>query len=506
MTGTGVPFDLARADAAGGPGGAVPGCALAIDGAAAIMITLLLIAFHLLGLASAMHAAVTNRTAQGAVAWGVSLTTLPVLTVPLYWVFGRRKFEGYVEAWNDRQKDVEGLIAHLRDVLEPYAVEGKARLPNYAAMSRIAGTPLLSGNDVVLFVDGQTTFASILSGMARAQRYVLVQFYIVHDDGLGRRLKAAMIECARRGVEVYFLYDEIGSKGLPRTYLDDLGAAGVNYSRFNSTQGRRYRFQLNFRNHRKSVIVDGLETWVGGFNVGDEYLGLDPEIGPWRDTHVHITGPAAQLAQGVFLADWYWAKRTIPQWSWTPRPAPSGANVKAMVVPISPARDLESAQLFFVHALNSAKERIWIATPYFVPDPAVTTALRLAALRGVDVRIIVPRASDNVVVDLAAMWFMHELGDAGIHFYRHGRGFMHQKVFLVDRNVSTVGSTNFDNRSFRLQFEVNALLVDEPFAEEVANMLLVDLANSEPYEPSLKNQPRLKRIAASIARLAAPLL
>ena len=471
------------------------------------VLSLVVLLFHGLGFLSSIHAVMTNRTAQGAIAWGVSLNTFPYLTVPMYWVFGRRKFEGYVEAWRERQQDVEALGAKVHDALDPYEIESLERLPNYDALKKIAHTPILRGNDLQLLVDGQATFDSVIDGLSRAQSYALVQFYIVRDDGLGRRLKMAMIDCVKRGVDVYFLYDEIGSKDLPRSYLDELESAGVLYSKFNSTQGRRNRFQLNFRNHRKSVVIDGFETWIGGHNVGDEYLGLDPKVGPWRDTHVHIIGPAAQLAQLVFLGDWYWAKRTAPEWSWEPKAAPSGGDALAMVIPISPVTDIESAQLFFVHALNAAKDRIWIATPYFVPDPAVMTALRLASMRGVDVRVIFPLKSDNPVLDLATLWFTEELDGVGIRFYRHVPGFMHQKVFLVDDDISTVGSTNFDNRSFRLQFEINALMVDKPFASEIEKMLQNDLEKSEPYDPaSLHASSFLKRLAVSVARLTSPLL
>jgi cardiolipin synthase A/B len=471
------------------------------------MLSMLVIAFHALGLLTSIHAVMTNRTAQGAIAWGVSLNTFPYLAVPFYWVFGRPKFEGYREAWRVRQKDIEALTARAREVLEPFTVPSVERLPDYQALKTLAHTPLLRGNDVELLVDGKATFDSILHGLSRARQYALVQFYIVRDDGLGRRLKAAMIDCVKRGVDVFLLYDEIGSAGLPHAYLDELEAAGVKHSKFNSTQGRRNRLQLNFRNHRKSVVIDGLETWLGGHNVGDEYLGLDPKIGPWRDTHVHVTGPAAQLAQLLFQADWYWATRTMPEWSWEPRAAPSGRDVQAMVVPFSPVDDVEAAQLFFVHALNAARSRIWIANPYFIPDPAVMAALRLSAMRGVDVRVIIPAKSDNPVLDLATRWFMEQLDGVGIRFYRHLPGFMHQKVFLVDDDVSTVGSTNFDNRSFRLQFEVNALFLDMPLASQIERMLLHDLEQSEPYDPaSLRRASFPKRLAVSVARLTAPLL
>ena len=435
------------------------------------------------------------------------MVTFPYLTVPLYWVFGRRQFEGYVEAWQKEQHAVEKLVSEVRQALQPYEIPTFDRLPNYEALKKIAHTPLLRSNDVQLLVNGDATFDSILAGLSRAERYALVQFYIVRDDGLGRKLKDAMIDCARRKVDVFFLYDEIGSASLPQTYLDELTAAGVKHSKFNSTRGWRHRLQLNFRNHRKNVVVDGLECWIGGHNVGDEYLGLDPKIGTWRDTHVHLVGPAAQLAQASFLADWYWAMRTLPDWNWEPRAAPSGADVAAMVIPFSPIDTIESVQLFFVHALNAARKRIWIATPYFIPDPAVMAALRLAAMRGVDVRIIIPKKSDNPIVGLAALWFIGQLDGIGIRFYRHHPGFMHQKVFLIDDDVTTIGSANFDNRSFRLQFEINTFFVNEPFASEVEQMLAHDMAQSETYDPaSLRRASLLKRFAASVARLTAPLL
>lgn len=469
--------------------------------------TFVVIVTHLLGLASSVHAVVSNRTAQGAIAWVVSLITFPYLALPLYWVFGRQRFAGYREAWSDRQSELGGLIEGLREGQAPFELTELEGLPNYEAIKAFANSRCVRGNDVALLVDGEATFDGIIAGIERADQYLLIQFYIVRDDGLGRRMKAAMIAAAKRGVKVFFLFDEIGSHDLSRDYLADLEAAGVRQSRFHSTRGRWNRLQLNFRNHRKTVVVDGRECWIGGHNVGDEYLGLDPKVGPWRDTHVHIVGPAAQQAQAIFLGDWYWAQRSLPELDWTPRSAPSGADVGVMVVPIAPTTRIETAGLFFVHALNAARDRIWLATPYFVPDPPIITALQLAAMRGVDVRIILPKKSDNPVVDLAAIWFAEQLDGLGIRFFRHTRGFMHQKVFLVDEAVSTVGSANFDNRSFRLQFEINALVVDRAFAREVEAMLTRDFERAEPYDPgSLRTASFERRVAASFARLASPLL
>jgi len=471
------------------------------------MIVLVVLLFHVLGLLSSIHAVMSTRTAQGAIAWSIGLNTFPYVAVPMYWVFGRRSFEGYVEAWQERQEEVESFAAEMRERLEPFAVETLERIPNYEAMKRLAHSPLLRGNDVTLLVDGDATFDSIFAGLAQAEHYALVQFYIIHDDGLGRRLKSALIDCANRGVQVYVLFDEVGSMGLPKSYLAELEAAGIQQSKFNTTQGAHNRFQLNFRNHRKNVVVDGKVTWIGGHNVGDEYLGLDPKVGHWRDTHVRIEGPAAQVAQTMFLGDWYWAKRTIPDLDWEPKAASTGADVMAMVLPIAPIDDIETAQLFFVHALNAARDRIWIATPYFVPDEAVMAALRLAALRGVDVRVIVPEKGDNPLVDLAARYYANELDDVGITFLRYTDGFPHQKVLLVDNDISSVGSPNFDNRSFRLQFEINALVVNEDFGRQLEAMLENDMAHATPWDPNdLSDASFVRRLAVSVARLTAPLL
>jgi len=471
------------------------------------MIALVVVLFHVLGLLSSVHAVLTTRTAQGAIAWGIGLNTFPYVAVPMYWVFGRRSFEGYVEAWKDRQDEVERFVAEMHDQLRPFAVETLERIPNYQAMKQLARSPLLTGNDVTLLVDGEATFDSLFGGLARAEHTVLVQFYIIHDDRLGRKLKKALIECAQRGVKVYLLYDEVGSMGLPRTYLAELEAAGIQQSKFNTTQGAHNRFQLNFRNHRKNVIVDGRVAWIGGHNVGDEYLGLDPKIGHWRDTHVRIEGPAALLAQASFVADWYWAMRTIPELIWVPQTAASGADVRAMVLPMAPTDTIETAQLFFVHALSAARDRIWIATPYFVPDQAVMAALRLAALRGVDVRIIVPDKSDNPVVDLATRWYAQDLADVEIRFLRYTDGFPHQKVLLVDDDVASVGSANFDNRSFRLQFEINTIIVDDGFGRQMEAMLENDMEHADPWDPKeLRDAPFTHRLAVAVARLTAPLL
>ncbi|MBT8441228.1 MAG: cardiolipin synthase, partial [Gammaproteobacteria bacterium] len=448
----------------------------------------------------------TTRTPQGAIAWSVSLVSFPFVAVPAYLVFGRSKFEGMVDALEDRRDEIEELLAEFYENLKPWAVESNARSGDYRAIRELSRVELTRGNSAKLLIDGDATFDDMLAGIAAAREYALVQFYMFHDDGLGRRMQQAMIERAKAGVRVYMLYDEVGSKGLPQRYVDELREAGVEVSSFKPTQGARNRFQLNFRNHRKMVVVDGKVGWVGGHNVGDEYLGLDPDFSPWRDTHVRLEGPVVMQLQAVILGDWYWATREFPQVSLEPRAADNG-DVQAMIFPSAPSQRLETAGLFFVGALNSAETRIWLSAPYFVPDEAVIKALELAALRGVDVRIVTTGKSDNLVVSLAAFHYMDQLRDLGIRFYAFTPGFLHEKVVLVDDDVSAVGTANFDNRSFRLNFEVMALIADRDFASEMVAMFEADFAHAVEIDPAeFDKKPFWWKLGVNLSRLAAPVL
>jgi cardiolipin synthase len=462
--------------------------------------------FYVAGIYFAVEAAMKTRTAQGAVAWSVSLVSFPFVAVPAYLVLGRSKFEGMAEAFEDRRDEFERLLADIRDEMKPWEIPPADAPSWHNAITQLSRMSLTRGNRADLLINGDATFDSILAGVAAAEEYILFQFYMFHDDGLGRRVKDALSERARAGVRVYVLYDEIGSGGLPATYADELRAAGVEVSSFKPTQGSRNRFQLNFRNHRKMVVVDGKAAWVGGHNVGDEYLGLDPDFSPWRDTHVRLEGPVAQQLQMTILGDWYWATREMPEVHWSPRAA-SDNDVKAMIFPFGPTGQFETASLFFVSALNTARERIWLSTPYFVPDAAVMKALQLAALRGVDVRIITTGKPDSWPVYLAAFHYMEELAGLGIRFYAYKPGFLHEKVMLVDDQLSTVGTPNFDNRSFRLNFEVTAVIVDENFAREMEAMFEADFAHAETVDPeSLKDQPLWWWVGVKLSRLAAPVL
>ncbi|MDO1528403.1 cardiolipin synthase [Fulvimonas sp. R45] len=459
-------------------------------------LTLVVALVHLAGLCAAAHAVMHTRTPQGAFAWALGLALLPWITLVPYLYLGRRRFLGYV-VQHRRHRHQLALTQPRGD-----GTAAPACAP-YAALCAMLDTRFHPGQQLRLLVDGEATFAAILAAIAQARHCVLVQFFILRDDGLGRRMQQALLERAAAGVDVCVLYDGIGSHALPRHYVETLRAGGVAIHPF-ATRQRHSRFQLNFRNHRKIVVVDGAVGYLGGLNVGDEYLGLKPPLAPWRDTHLELRGPAVGELQRSFAEDWHWVTGALPPLR-TPPPGRGGAHT--LVAATGPADRQESCSLFFVAAINAARRRLWLTTPYFVPDHAVMAALRLAVFRGVDVRVLIPSRADHAAVFLASALHARDAVRAGMRVFRHGPGFMHQKVLLVDDDTAAVGSMNLDSRSFRLNFEIAALNVDPAFAAAVEAMLRTDFGHAaEVAEAEYDDAPWLRRLAMHVARLFDPVL
>ncbi len=444
----------------------------------------------------------STRTSQGAVGWVVFLIAAPYLGVPLYLFLGHHKFNNYLIA----RRDSEQVIDSLRDFANANAPETETVIP-VEPFERIAELPAVRGNSMQLLIDGEQTFEALFAAIDAAQTYVLVQFYIINDDGQGRALRERLIAAANRGVSVRLMFDAVGSAKLKAGFLDPLREAGVEMADPEQARGPKNRYQLNFRNHRKTVIVDGTIGFTGGFNVGDEYMGLNPKFGDdWRDTHAVLRGPIISQLQLIFAEDWHWAteQNIVQGLEWEAPYAPE--NMTGMIMPTGPGDDMETGALFFFSAIVAAKQRLWIASPYFVPDTDVLTALKHAALRGVDVRILVPEVIDHTIPWLAAFAYFDEIRAAGVEVWRYDSGFMHQKVVLVDDGLAAIGTTNMDNRSFRLNFEAMALFFDSRAAEATAQMLEADFARSFRLEKNLAEQPAKVRYGAPIARLFSPVL
>ncbi|KAF3995923.1 cardiolipin synthase [Glaciimonas immobilis] len=457
---------------------------------------------HIAGVVAAAHALMHTRTSQGAVAWVFGLVLLPYFTLLPYLFLGSKHFTGYVELHHSR-------MARRRRLDDPEQIALTAQFPphpaaqRYAAISAMLGVPFLSGHQMALLINGEATFKAIFAAIAAAEHYVLVQFFIIKDDPLGRRLQAALMERARAGVKVYLLYDGVGCHDLPGSYCNDLRASGVQVHPFASRRWRN-RFQLNFRNHRKVVVVDGWRGFVGGLNVGEEYLGNKPPLSPWRDTHMALQGPAVSDLQLAFDENWHWI--TGQQLPLLP-PRVTDGQATSLIAATGPADAQETCSLFFIQLINAAQKRIWLTTPYLVPDSALIAAMQLAVFRGVDVRILLPSRPDHRTVFLASTLYAHEAVRAGIRVFRYKPGFTHQKVMLIDDDTTVIGSMNLDNRSLRLNFEIAALTIDTAFATEVEAMLRDDFTLTKEIElQDYIHTPYLTRVLMHVARLFGPVL
>ena len=463
-------------------------------------------AIEITAILTAVMAVRDARTPQGAIAWAISLVTFPLASLPLYWIFGRRKFHGYVDTMRAVDERFRQLLERKHDLPEVRKIsERNSPHAPRCSYETMADIPFAGGNGLELYTSGKATFDAIFEAIESARESLHIQFFIVHEDGLGKRLRDLLVRKASQGVAIQFLYDEIGCHTTPERFWQSMRDAGIEVHPFHTTKGRGNRFQLNFRNHRKIVIVDHHTAFVGGHNVGDEYLGISKQFGGWRDTHMKIAGPAV-LGVGIsFARDWYWATGVLPDLGHSFPPTGGDADVLAFAT--GPADPLETCSLMFIRAINSARKRFWIASPYFVPDSSVTKALQLAAMRGVDVRIILPHKADHLLVYLAGFSCISELQMDSIRVYRYRQGFMHQKVFLADDDLAGVGTANLDNRSFRLNFEITMLVEDADFSKRIEEMFLADFAASEEVgTEEYDHKNILQQTVIRFARLFSPIL
>ena len=459
---------------------------------------------QLMGIITSIFALLSTRTSQGTIAWVVTLIAFPWLGVPAYLFFGRTRFNGYVTARVEDEKDFRNKLGFFSKDIDPFLLNISNKNNDLAAFEVLAKLPFSQANRATLLVNGHQTFDDIFKGIDDATDYILIQFYIINDDRLGNLLLNSLANAVKREVNVYFLYDDIGCYQLSENFLRKLRLSGINVNSFHSTRNIQNRFQLNFRNHRKIVVVDGQAAWLGGHNIGDEYLGKDPKYPNWRDTHIRLEGPSALGVQLSFVEDWHWATDVGLQLNWTPKTV-KHYDQRVLILPSGPSDPFETASLMMQQAMHVARKRIWIASPYFVPDEGVQQALRLAAIRGVDVTILIPEKPDNILIYLSLFSFVTGVMKAGVKILRYQKGFLHQKIFLVDDYLAAVGTANMDNRSFRLNFEITAIVDDKTFASQVENMLLEDFSHSsELLIEEVESKPLWFTILSRAAYLSSP--
>lgn len=471
-----------------------------------LVITLAVISVHGVGVVYALQAAEKAHTAQGGLAWALALVFVPWIALPAYAILGPPDMERLAENLGEARAEAHKRFVRARPVRAPAGDEDAER--RRYALERLSPLPLVNAPPPTLLIDGDATFDAVVAAIDSAERTVFVQFYIWRDDALGRRLQQRLIARARDRLRVCVLYDRVGSHTVSRKFWDAMRVEGVEVRPFEVTRPLERLLRLNYRNHRKTVIADGRVAILGGPNVGVEYLGLDPRYGPWRDTAMLVAGAGAAAVEAVFLEDWLWTGGApVAEDPARAEPDPGVAGAPTLILPSGPADPQPTCSLFFCHLITEARRRIWIATPYFVPDLDVMTALKLAAVRGVDVRILIPDRPDHIVVWLAAFGYAEEAMRSGIKLYRYNPGFMHQKVCVVDDWAAAIGTVNLDSRSLRLNFEVTAVVFDSDFTREVSSMLLADFAFARLYDARAHAERRAwVRVLGPAARLLAPIL
>ncbi|MEO8757317.1 MAG: cardiolipin synthase [Devosia sp.] len=442
-----------------------------------------------------------SRTSQGSIAWILSLLILPFPMTLIYAIFGLKLFDDYAAVQTHSGRVLRKIRAAKTKILDQPATD------EWPVLANVSQLPFLAGNEVELLIDGKATFVSMFAGISRAEKALLIQFYIIHDDELGREFADRLIERAKAGVRVYLLYDDVGCFWLPRAYKQRLRAAGIIMCGFN----HRHRFlrllgptRIQYRNHRKVVVADGKEAWIGGLNVGDEYMGRDKKFGHWRDTHVRLKGPSVLAAELSFREDWQWATGEVL--SNLPASTEIAGDQSVLIMPTGPADKLESCAIAFDDVIGQSKTRLWIVSPYFVPDVSMETALFAASMRGVDVRILIPEKPDHRIVWLASIAYALRMVRHGIAVYRYPSGFLHQKIILVDDELAGVGTVNFDNRSFRINFEITMWFTHDRMVKDVEKMLNKDFADANKVDGDEVRLNFIMRFLTQAARLLSPIL
>ncbi|EDL64193.1 cardiolipin synthase [Bacillus sp. SG-1] len=472
--------------------------------------------FVVLNIAFASVVVFLERRDAGATwAWLMVLLFIPVLGFVLYLIFGQNLTRKRLFQWDDIKKiGIEELISRqVKEIKDEHfafrdsTISTNKELIYMHLMNNEA--VLTQDNDITVFTHGEDKFDALINDIESAKNHIHFQYYILRRDALGKRILSALAAKAEQGVKVRVLYDEMGSRTLNKSFFRELIKAGGEVEVFFPSRIPYINPRLNYRNHRKLVIIDGVVGYVGGFNVGDEYLGLNPKFGYWRDTHLRLEGSAVLAMQTRFILDWNQASasrnihlehRYFPE-------ANFKGNAGVQIVTSGPDSEWEQIKNGYIKMISSAKESIYIQTPYFIPDASLLDALRIAALSGIDVRIMIPNKPDHMFVYWATYSYIGEMLKAGARIYIYDNGFIHAKTIVVDNETSSVGTANIDVRSFRLNFEVNAFIYDIELSQELGSIFHDDIQLSRELtmEEYLK-RPLWIRFKESISRLLSPIL
>lgn len=459
-----------------------------------------------------------RRNPASSWAWLLVLLFIPVLGFLVYLIFGRNSGREKMfkeKAEYDHQVYFEYLFRDERSVgrikQQKEIIENGGRLIEAEYLTDLAYMHLNSGSWVTFnnalerYIDGKSKFEALIQDIRSAKEFIHLEYYIWRGDDLGKRLVRELAKKAREGVEVRLLYDGIGNAGLPKDFFHELHEAGGYTAAFLP----RFLVRLNYRNHRKLCIIDGKIGYIGGFNVGDEYLGIVKRYGPWRDTHLRIQGDAVDQMNIRFIKDWNFMadQGKIPlELRYFPE-REQFDGVRLQIVSSGPDTKWHNIRNGYFKMINEAEDHIYLTTPYFVPDDGIFEGLRVAALSGIDVRILIPGNPDHLFVYWASMSYLGQLLEAGVKCYQYEKGFIHSKSLCIDGFMSSVGTANMDIRSFELNFEVNAFLYDTKVTKELEEDFMKDLTNSvEITKEWYRKRKWWFKVKESVARLISPML
>ena len=447
-----------------------------------------------------------------AMLWVVVLVMLPIVGLILYFFLGQNLRRRHIFK---RKKRVDN--SYLKDDTIPSGIsylDSESTVESVVAYRHVAQlllnnslAPVIGGNSVKLFHEGRSAFEQIIKDLESAREFIHLEYFIFRADKLGKRTAEILIRKAQAGIDVRVIYDAVGSWGIPKRFVRELRAGGVQIYPFQKVIFPYLSSRLNYRNHRKILVIDGEIAHMGGMNIADKYIDGAPELGAWHDTQIRINGPAVSALHLVFLTDWAFVSRSSYSFlpvDFTQKKLPG--HIALQVTDSGPDSDWAAIMQSFFLAITKASNHIYITTPYFVPNESILTALRTAALSGVDVRLLIPYKSDSRFVLWATMGYVATLLEAGIRVFLFQGGFNHSKVMMVDGKLATVGSANMDIRSFEDSFEVVSFIYNPQITQELESVFLRDTLQSKEIELEEWSQRSfVARIKHSFARLFSPL-
>ena len=454
-----------------------------------------------------------RKNASSTWAWLMVLFFIPVVGFFLYLIFGRKLSNQHIFTYDTKSKlgiktSVQKQLQSIRNKdFELRQKELMRYTDLYYLHLRHNDALFTQNNEVELFTNGNDKFDALFEDLKQAKDHIHLLYYIMRSDELGQKLGDILVQKAEEGVEVRVLYDDLGSRGLGRRYIRRLKEAGAQVEGFFPPKIPKINFKINFRNHRKLAIIDGKVGYIGGFNIGDEYLGKSKKFGYWRDTHLRVYGEAVASMQSRFILDWNQASRNDILYHDRYYDVDSTGDVGVQIVSSGPDSDWEQIKYGYIKMILSAKDYIYVQTPYFIPDESLMDALRIAALSGVRVKVMIPNKPDHPFVYWATLSYVGELLEAGAEAYIYQKGFLHAKTIVIDGKIASVGTANIDVRSFRLNFEANAFLYDKTFAGELVNVFHQDIKNSSQITEKLyKERSLIIKFKESVSRLLSPIL